>query len=82
MPVCVVMGIAALHPSYKNTLSRSRDADRPRFAINFPALFVRGRREDRVHAAPAVSRAICANKSAHDVDCFASLAMTKDMSVI
>ena len=27
---------------------------------------VRGRREDRVLAAPAVSRAICANKSAHE----------------
>src|SRR5206468_6038833 len=25
-----------------------------------------GRREDRVHAAPAVSRAICANKTAHE----------------
>jgi len=36
MPVCVVMGIAALHPSYENALSPSRDADRPRFAINFP----------------------------------------------
>ena len=31
-----------------------------------PALSVRGRREDRVLAAPAVSRAICANKSAHE----------------
>jgi hypothetical protein len=27
---------------------------------------IRGRREDRVLAAPAVSRAICANKSAHE----------------
>src|SRR5437868_14779898 len=36
MPVCVVMGIAALHPSYENALSPSRDADRPRFVINFP----------------------------------------------
>ena len=26
----------------------------------------RGRREDRVHAAPAVSRAKCANKNAHE----------------
>src|SRR5437016_14561387 len=31
-----LIGIAALHPSYENTLSRSRGADRPRFAINFP----------------------------------------------
>ena len=30
------------------------------------ALLVRGRREDRVLAAPAVSRAICANKAAHE----------------
>ena len=33
----------------------------------FVALFeIRGRREDRVLAAPAVSRAICANKTAHE----------------
>src|SRR6478609_421822 len=44
--------------------SRSRDALRPRFASNFPpSLENRGRREDRVLAAPAVSRAICANKN-------------------
>ena len=37
---------------------------RPRFACEFPALLdIRGRREDRVLAAPAVSRAICANKN-------------------
>src|SRR6266487_5040395 len=35
-PVRVAMGIASLHPSYENTLSRSRGALRPRFAINFP----------------------------------------------
>jgi hypothetical protein len=29
-------------------------------------LEIRGRREDRVHAAPAVSRANCANKNAHE----------------
>src|SRR5215217_9226067 len=46
--------------------SRSRGADRPRFAGELPALFVGGRREDRVLAAPAVSRAICANKTAHE----------------
>ena len=51
---------------YVNTVSRSRGADRPRFAEELPALFVRGRREDRVLAAPAVSRAICANKTAHE----------------
>jgi hypothetical protein len=31
-----------------------------------PALLVGGHREDRVLAAPAVSRAICANKAAHE----------------
>ena len=34
--------------------------------IKFPVLLFRGRREDRVLAAPAVSRAICANKTAHE----------------
>ena len=37
---------------------RSRGAFRPRFAINFPHPPIRGRREDRVRAAPAVSCAI------------------------
>jgi hypothetical protein len=36
--------------------------DLPEVCYQLPALFVRGRREDRVLAAPAVSRAICANK--------------------
>src|SRR5881392_3773027 len=39
---------------------------RPRFASTFALLEIRGRREDRVLAAPAVSRAICANKTAHE----------------
>jgi hypothetical protein len=38
----------------------------PRFASWFGPLRNRGRREDRVLAAPAVSRAICANKTAHE----------------
>src|SRR5918994_6598433 len=46
--------------------SRSRDAGRPRFASSFALVEIRGRREDRVLAAPAVSRAICANKTAHE----------------
>ena len=37
--------------------------DRPRFASSFALSRIRGRREDRVLAAPAVSRAICANKN-------------------
>ena len=44
--------------------SRSRGASRPRFAINVPPSRNRGRREDRVRAAPAVSRAI-AQTQAH-----------------
>src|SRR6476646_4374191 len=47
-------------------VSRSRGALRPRFASSFGPLRNRGRREDRVLAAPAVSRAICANKTAHE----------------
>src|SRR5439155_25233032 len=45
-----------------DTASRSRGALRPRFASLFALLEIGGRREDRVLAAPAVSRAICANK--------------------
>src|SRR5215207_4096459 len=40
--------------------------DTPEVCLKLPALFDRGRREDRVLAAPAVSRAICANKTAHE----------------
>ena len=47
-------------------VSRSRGTSRPRFASWFGPLRNRGRREDRVLAAPAVSRAICANKTAHE----------------
>ena len=47
-----------------DTASRSRDALRPRLAIEFPHPPNRGRRECRVHAAPAVSCAkVC--KKAH-----------------
>ena len=65
-PVGVAMGIASLHPSYADTTSRSRGAFRPRFDLCLPSSENRGRREDRVLAAPAVSRAICANKTAHE----------------
>ena len=44
----------------------SRGADRPRFASSFALLENRGRREGRVLAAPAVSRAICAKENAHE----------------
>ena len=66
MPAGAVMGIATLHPILRKTVSRSRGAGRPRFASSFGPLRNRGRREDRVLAAPAVSRAICANKRAHE----------------
>src|SRR5207249_10042731 len=66
MPVRVAMGIASLHPSYEDAPSPSRGSDRPRFASSFALFEIRGRREDRVLAAPAVSRAICANKCAHE----------------
>jgi len=47
-------------------LSRSRGIFHPRFE-RFVALYLkRGRREDRVHAAPAVSRANAHGKSAHE----------------
>src|SRR5215203_1526847 len=38
----------------------------PEVCIFVALLKIRGRREDRVLAAPAVSRAICANKTAHE----------------
>src|SRR3954469_5283099 len=46
--------------------SRSRGALRPRFASSFAPSWDRGRREDRVRAAPAVSRAIAHSKNAHE----------------
>ena len=49
-----------------NVRSRSRGALRPRFASSFALLEIRGRREDRVRAAPAVSRAIAHRKRAHE----------------
>src|SRR5438128_12636901 len=44
----------------------SRGAMGPSFVSFFTLLDNRGHREDRVLAAPAVSRAICANKAAHE----------------
>src|SRR6476620_295711 len=45
---------------------RSRGVLRPRFAITLSLLDSRGRREDRVRAAPAVSCAKCTKESAHE----------------
>src|SRR6478609_62586 len=46
--------------------SRSRDMFCPRFALSFAPSGNRGRREDRVHAAPAVSCAIAHKERAHE----------------
>jgi hypothetical protein len=46
--------------------SRSRRAFRASLALDFPPSPVRGRRECRVHAAPAVSCAIVRKKNAHE----------------
>src|SRR5258705_14006343 len=49
------------------TYLRSLAADCARaLHLRLPSSKLRGRREDRVLAAPAVSRAICANKWAHE----------------
>src|SRR3954471_18612787 len=45
---------------------RSRGMEYPSFASSFGPLRNRGRREDRVLAAPAVPRAICARENAHE----------------
>ena len=49
-----------------DTRSYSRGVLRPRFANNIVPPKYRGRREDRVRAAPAVSCAICTRKCAHE----------------
>src|SRR5688572_21339866 len=59
------MGFASLYPSYENTLSRSRGVWRPRFTSRLAPLENRGRREDRVLAAPAVPRAILRKQKLH-----------------
>src|SRR3984893_1991539 len=54
----------ACHSS--GTASRSRRLFRARFASSFTLLESRGRRESRVRAAPAVSRAKCNIEDAHE----------------
>jgi hypothetical protein len=44
----------------------SRGAMRPKFCISFALFENRGRGEDRVRAAPAVSQAMCIKKCAHE----------------
>ena len=60
-----VMGIASLHPSYKTRITVLA-ALIARGLLSTSRPLDQGRREDRVLAAPAVSRAICANKTAHE----------------
>src|SRR5882672_4036940 len=60
------MGIASLHPSYdRRDFAISRRSS-PEVCIVGALLENRGRREDRVRAAPAVSCATCAEEHAHE----------------
>ena len=62
----VAMGIASLHPSYdRHTFAISRRDAPEVFHFDCPSEN-RGRREDRVRAAPAVSRAIAHKECAHE----------------
>ena len=66
LPAREAMGFASLYPSYdKHNFAISRH-DLPEVCIFFCPPDLEGRREDRVLAAPAVPRAICANKTAHE----------------
>jgi hypothetical protein len=60
---CFVVSLLAMT---EDMPSRSRGAIRPSFAENFPPSPIRGRRESRVHAAPAVSCARCTKECAHE----------------
>ncbi len=64
-----VIGLAFARPvgsiRATNTHPHSRDTMRPRFAISSVPPKLRGRREDRVRAAPAVSCAMCITRNAH-----------------
>jgi hypothetical protein len=59
IPDSIVKQLADMHP-------RSRDMICPSLASGFTLLEDRGRREDRVRAAPAIPCAKVANKSAHE----------------
>src|SRR5213593_4635089 len=52
--------------SERRICQRVLAARRARVVLGCSALFVRGRREDRVRAAPAVSCAMCTKKCAHE----------------
>ena len=63
---CFVASLLAMTAVTADTPSRSRDMNCPRFASSFALLENRGRREDRVRAAPAVSCATCTEENAHE----------------
>ena len=65
MPAQKVMGFASLYPSTQIRLRDLAALVARGLHLRLPSRN-RGRREDRVLAAPAVSRAICANKTAHE----------------
>ena len=72
MPVFRHLNLARDDPECRSTrndvdtVSRSRGVLRPRVASSFALPRNRGRREDRVRAAPAVSRANAHSKNAHE----------------
>jgi len=59
-------GLAPASRRQDHTTSPSRGAMRPEFCISLSLSEIRGRREDRVRAAPAVSRANDAQNGAHE----------------
>jgi hypothetical protein len=59
----VVASLLAMTLIDLNTTFRSRGAMRPEFCISFALSEIRGRREDRARAAPAVSCAIVATRT-------------------
>jgi hypothetical protein len=56
---CFVATLLAMTLIGLNTTSHSRGASRPKFCWKPCSSEIRGRREDRMRAAPAVSRAMC-----------------------
>src|SRR4051812_36437512 len=61
-----MMGFASLYPSYDGHNFAISRRIAPEVCSFVCPLRNRGRREDRVLAAPAVSRAICAKENAHE----------------
>ena len=66
MPARAAMGFASLYPSYENTLSRSRGADRPRFAFRLPSMRTEGAGKTECLLHPRSRVRFALNKSAHE----------------